>query len=233
MTWFVCVAAISFSGCLVGKAGSRVSEPRFDILGLNDNPSRPVKIPQSVYRSTRGSGEDALISNCVSAYRAYWKDANSQTREHMPFSPRAISGDVKIIRIEGRIAVVERTDTMMSPVDFSRIQDIWIFKGDTWIPFGKMQSGTHRAVLTDLNDDGLMDAVAVGGCCDSVTYNVLLGCGDDVLRYVQDISVIGQIREQFNGTEKRIIVEPFDSMKDESDPASVVFNKKKNRFVRE
>ena len=191
------------------------TDDSFSIFKIDDNPIPISDGSNFKFETIRGAEFSILQKNC---YRFY--------KNRIPGS----ESDIKIKQINNRIAVIERPDSLDGTI--ISVDDIWIFRNNMWMKLGGFSNISSGAIFLNLNSDELIDAIIEGGCCDSITYNVFLGDNEQVLKYIQEISFFGEVKNNFKGKCKNsIYFSPYPTMRDQYKSKKIIFNCEKNKFI--
>jgi len=132
-----------------------------------------------------GKGHRELIENAYRYYRAFWTDSEGASLSDSTRKPHRkiiadIVRDVVIDSTSDSVALIQRSSTALDFATFTRVSDIWIFKENFWQPFEHPYGWGHSA-LTDINQDGIVDAITNYGCCGHSTVKVFTGTQDAAL----------------------------------------------------
>ena len=122
---------------------------------------------------------------------------------------------VKIKVVKENMAIIIRTGLGLTGLDLTPLEDLWIYKENNWQPVLGHDNQLYSVQLVNLNNDKLLDAVIVGGCCDSTTYNVFIGDKINVVNYTQQLSFTQPASGFFNDRclENEIILSTYADLK--------------------
>lgn len=209
-------------------SNENISKPKITL-----NPKNDYKEYDIEYETFKGIESDILLKNCYSLYSTYWLNEIKNSPDLKQYFQKIVDNpqnDIKLKKISTNIAIIERTSISMSYDNLVRVDDIWIFKNDTWKLFEDFSNVHYRTELIDLNGDEFQDALIIGGCCDNETCNVLIGNKDSVFINTQDINYYGSIKVM-NEENKvvALICKPYEG--DNGKIYKLFFDIQKNFFI--
>jgi hypothetical protein len=100
-----------------------------------------------------------------------------------------------------------------------------------WKRFNDFSNEDYHTQLLYLNNDEYIDAIVTGGCCDTNSYNILIGDKDYIFINTQNINYHGSTKLDYKEKEgSQIICKPYpEDLKSSTHILS--FNARKNIFI--
>lgn len=209
----------------LGLLSCEPSGPMADYVTIENNPQEKASISKYSYTV----GRKHLKTNADAYYEAKALEVLEVKDRTLPksFSNLDLKKLVQSIRQKRNVAIVtfKHLDYQTSNIEI--MSEPWHFKKNLWQPIRDFNNTYYRSRFVNLNHDSHSDVIIQGGCCDSNTVNVFLGTENDLLKYTQNISIIGLLIPSLKGPCEKAVIIAKNYLEEE---IALKFNCQTNRF---
>ncbi|TGM25426.1 hypothetical protein EHQ82_05155 [Leptospira selangorensis] len=226
------------------KKSENESQPGYDLIKISDISPKFINRDNEeieILKNTtlvEGNSTESLLQNAFNFYLNYWqfrKDyyVKRESQYNIDSASAVIDNlknDITIVFYSDKFAILNKPSQGMDELsDISKTDDIWILDGNFWKPYLDYKAKFQKSKTLDINNDGFIDIILQGGCCDTESLSMFLSDKDGNIKYAQEIVLIGNTKVEIKEKCQSKIEVTFYQNEDYKENAE--FNCKLNKFV--